>query len=378
MSEVPEVDASAARPAASRTDPEMLRSGLETWLRARPEVADDAAVEDLVVPEGNGMSSETVLFDLVHGGVRERLVARVAPTPESVPVFPDYDLAMQFRVLQEVAGAVPVPRVRWLEEDPGPVGSPFFVMDRVDGRVPPDVYPYNFGIDSWLYDAPVEDQRHLQDRSVALLAALHALPVERFGFLDDSSGPDGDADDRSALRRHVDATRGFYEWVVADQPPSPLIERAFDWLEVNWPADEGETVLSWGDSRIGNVIYDGFDPVAVLDWEMASLAPREVDLAWMVFLHRFFEEVAWVMELPGMRHFMHPDDVVPYYEQLTGYTVRDLGWHTTYAALRHAAIMYRVEVRSITFGVKEWPEDVDDLVMHRAALEQLLDGTYVP
>ena len=377
MSDQPEFDPTDARPEASRTDPEVLRTKLEAWLQALPDVADDAVVQNLQVPDGNGMSSETMLFDLVHGGTVEHLVARVAPQLGSVPVFPDYDMGMQFRVMQEVADAVPVPAVRWLEEDPRPVGAAFFVMDRVDGRVPPDVMPYNFGMDSWVYDASPEEQRHLQEKSVEVLAALHALPVERFSFLDDT--PEGaDPSERSALRRHVDATRGFYEWVVADQFESPLIQRAFDWLEDNWPADEGETVLSWGDSRIGNMMFDGFDPVAVLDWEMASLGPREVDLAWMVFLHRFFEEVAWKMELPGMRHFMHAPDVVAHYEAVTGHTVQNFEWHTTYAALRHAAIMYRVAVRSITFGQGEWPADVDDLIMHRAALEQLLDGTYEP
>ena len=377
MSDQPEFDPTDARPEASRTDPEVLRSKLEAWLRAHPDVADDAVVQNLQVPDGNGMSSETMLFELAHGGQVEQLVARVAPQLGSVPVFPDYDMGMQFRVMQEVADAVPVPAVRWLEEDPGPVGAAFFVMDRVEGRVPPDVMPYNFGMDSWVYDASPAEQQHLQEKSVEVLAALHALPVDRFGFLDDSV-EGGDADERSALRRHVDATRGFYEWVVADAYESPLILRSFEWLEDHWPADEGETVLSWGDSRIGNMMFDGFDPVAVLDWEMASLGPREVDLAWMVFLHRFFEEVAWKMELPGMRHFMHAPDVVAHYEQVTGHTVQNFEWHTTYAALRHAAIMYRVAVRSITFGQGEWPADVDDLIMHRDALEQLLDGTYEP
>jgi aminoglycoside phosphotransferase (APT) family kinase protein len=50
-------------------------------------------------------------------------------------------------------------------------------------------------------------------------------------------------------------------------------------------------VLNWGDACIGNVVHDGFDPVAVLDWEMAALAPREVDLCWTVYPHRFFHDL---------------------------------------------------------------------------------------
>ena len=53
------------------------------------------------------------------------------------------------------------------------------------------------------------------------------------------------------------------------------------WLEVHWPRHEGPALLSWGDSRYGNLIYRDFDPVAVLDWEMAGIAPPELDLAYL-------------------------------------------------------------------------------------------------
>jgi aminoglycoside phosphotransferase (APT) family kinase protein len=97
-----------------------------------------------------------------------------------------------------------------------------------------------------------------------------------------------------------------------------VLERAFAWLEDHWPHDPGPTVLSWGDSRIGNVMYRHFAPVAVLDWEMAALGPRELDLAWMVFLHRFFEDLAIRYGLPGMPSFLRRDDVAASYATSTG------------------------------------------------------------
>ena len=57
------------------------------------------------------------------------------------------------------------------------LGRPFFLMDRVDGIVPPDVMPYTFG-DNWLFDAPVDDQRQLQDSTVEVLAEA-ALDSQR-------------------------------------------------------------------------------------------------------------------------------------------------------------------------------------------------------
>ncbi len=136
------------------------------------------------------MSSETVLFDATwnesgRGGTRS-LVARLAPEDSAVPVFPRYDLDRQARVIRLVGERtdVPVPRVRWFEPDPTPLGSPFIVMDRVEGAAPPDVMPYNFG--SWLMDASLEDQRRLQDASVRILAEIHGVEAtdDELAFLD--------------------------------------------------------------------------------------------------------------------------------------------------------------------------------------------------
>jgi aminoglycoside phosphotransferase (APT) family kinase protein len=366
-----------SRPRTSTRDPEDLQRRLEAWLATRLPADAEPVVPTLSVPEANGMSSETLLFDAEwRNGAGPRLhplVARLAPEPSAVPVFPRYDLERQFRVMRLVGErtSVPVPTVLWSEPDPGPVGAPFFVMERVEGEVPPDVLPYNFG-DSWLSDASPDDQRRLQEGSVAVLAELHAIEdAEReFGFLAEgsSAGP-------SALRRHVDDLWGYYRWAM-DDLRLPLLERAFAWLEDRWPADEGPTVLSWGDSRIGNVMYRDFTPVAVLDWEMAALGPRELDLAWMVFLHRFFEDIAARYGFAGMPTFLRRDDVAASYEARTGHTPRHLDWHFVYAALRHGIVMARVQRRSIHFGEAAPPDDPDDLVMHRVSLEQMLEGTY--
>ena len=97
----------------------------------------------------------------------------------------------------------------------------------------------------------------------------------------------------TALRRHVNHWKAYTDW-VADGREVSLLDDAAAWLEANWPAaaDRRPPALSWGDARIGNVLYDGFDPVAVLDWEMATIAPVEVDLGWMAFLHTFFHDIA--------------------------------------------------------------------------------------
>jgi aminoglycoside phosphotransferase (APT) family kinase protein len=323
------------------------------------------------------MSSETILFDARwHEGGRtreERLVARIAPDADDVPVFPDYDLERQFLVIRLVneRTQVPVPPLWWAEVDASPIGAPFFVMSRVHGIVPPDVMPYNFG-DSWLFDASPAEQRRLQDATTRVLAELHAIeqPEDGFAFL----GFDTPGD--SALERHVAHTRAWYEYVAAGGRRSPLVERAFGWLDAHWPSHEGPPVMCWGDSRIGNVMYDNFEPVAVLDWEMAALGPRELDVAWMIYGHRVFEDIAAGYGLAGMPEFMRRDDVATTYESHTGHALRDLDFYATYAAVQYAIVFLRTGRRAIHFGDRDEPDDIDELIMNREPLERMLAGTY--
>ena len=135
-------------------------------------------------------------------------------------------------------------------------------------------------------------------------------------------------------------------------------------------------MLLWGDARVGNVLYRDFEPVGVLDWEMAAVGPREIDLGWMMFLHRFFQDISDQMELPGLPDFMRRDDVVATYEQASGATVRDPHFYMMYAALRHGIIMSRIQQRLVATGDGIMPDDPDDMIMHRSTLEAMLDGTY--
>ncbi|MEU8382427.1 phosphotransferase family protein [Streptosporangium sp. NPDC048865] len=350
-----------------------LRERMRSWLAGR--VGAPVALSPLSRPSGNGMSSETLLFDAswtsAEGAHEVPCVARMAPASEAVPVFPGYDLGRQYevmRLVRERAGVL-APRTLWYEPDPGPLGAPFFVMERLTGDVPPDVLPYTFG--SWLLDASPADRGRLQRSSVEILAGLHGTPFTA-GELRPLETPGTDG---TALRGHVDDQRAYYEWAHGSTP-IPLLERAFGWLEEHWPAAPGPDVLTWGDARIGNVMYRDFTPVAVLDWEMAAIGPRELDISWMIFLHTFFQDITEFMGLPGMPDFMRREDVCQTYHEITGYKPRDMEFYETYAALRHGIIMARVWQRQVHFGEKTMPGDPDDLVMHRALLERMLDGSH--
>lgn len=365
------------RPQTSTRNLTEVRHRIEHWLAGKLPPGAAPQVSALEVPPSNGMSSETLLFDatwIENATPRTTaLVARVAPDPAAVPVFQTYDLDRQFQTMRQVAAStsVPIPPLYWSEPDTGFLGEPFFVMGRVHGQVPPDVPPYVFS--GWVKDASRAEQRRLQDASVAILAKLHAIarPEETFAFL-----RFGDPH-RSPLRRHVDAQWAFYQWTL-DGIRVPVIERCFEWLERHWPRDEGETVFSWGDARVGNIMYRDFEPVAVLDWEMAALGTRGMDLGWMIYIHRFFDDMAMQFGLSGMPQFLRREEVAATYESLTGHAEPDLDFYTMYSALRHGIIMNRIQRRAIRFGEATLPENPDDLVMHRATLEEMIAGTYWP
>jgi aminoglycoside phosphotransferase (APT) family kinase protein len=358
----------------SERSAEALAAALRDWLAGQLESGHKPEITNVRMPESGGLSSTSVLFEAQLDANKPAVayVARLAPEPSAIPVFPRYDLPAQYKLISGVSERcrAPLPALAWNEPDGGPLGTPFFVMDQVQGRIPLDNPPYVFA--GWLYDATRAERAELQDKSVAILAELHSIPdaPQAFGWLRPADGQD-------SLRAHVQGQRDYYRWALTDDGIAiPIIERSFDWLEEHWPAEPGPDVLSWGDARIGNIIYDGFTPVAVLDWEMAAIGPREIDLSWFIFLHRFFQDIAEFFELPGIPGFLRRSQVEERYAELTGYQPRDMDFYLVYAALRHAIVMARIKRRMAHFGEDQLPEDLDDYVMHRASLDKLLAGTY--
>lgn len=371
MSNEPAVE-DVSRLQHSSRDTHALPEQLSQWLasvlpeRDAPQVTIENGVD------ANGMSSETILLTARWGEDEQRLVARVAPTADDVPVFSSYRLDHQFELMRLVDELtdVPVPRVRWIDTTGDVLGTPFFLMDRVKGDVPPDVMPYTFG-GNWFADAAPQRQRELQDTTVEVLAKLHAIPdaAQRFSFLAEVDPP-GD----TPLRRHFGWLKEWYEFAVPDIGRSPLVEQALQWLETHFPTEVAAStpVLTWGDSRVGNVLYQDFRPVAVLDWEMATVGPRELDVSWIIFAHMVFQELAGLAGLPGLPDVLREADVRATYEQLTGATLGDLHWFYIYSAVIWCCVFMRTTARRVHFGEMEQPDDVESTFYHASLLRRLL------
>jgi aminoglycoside phosphotransferase (APT) family kinase protein len=312
-------------------------------------------------PTAAGRSSDTLLFDVGTEG----FVLRRPPATDAFPLFPHYDLGRQAAAMRLVAERteVPVPVVRWYEPDPSVLGTPFLVMERVEGVPAPDQPPYVFG--SWLTEASPEQLGVVEAGMVEVLSGIHTVT--------DVEALELDVPGDTPLRRHVEHWRRYHRWVAEQAGTAfPVVDAAFDWLERRWPVEEGAPCLGWGDARLANVLFRDFRPVAVLDWEAAAPGPPELDVGWCLFFHQYFQRVAVRYGYPGIPDLLATDRFVGAYERATGHVVRDLDWFLVYAELRQAITSIRVSGRAVQVGDRAAPDDPQDLIIDRAHLEELI------
>lgn len=368
------VDDSLVMKRTSYRDPEVLRQKLTTWFTRVLGANSTPQLSSLGTPGKAGMSSETLLFDMhwqENGEVRSgRFVGRLPPPEDAFPIFPRYDFDLQVGVMQLVGNKsrVPVPRVPWQERGADALGVPFFIMERIDGEMVPDSPPYVFG--GWLLEAAPAQQQEVQQELVAILAGIHGIEAtpEETDFLQITQ-PGG-----TPLRRHFAREKALYEWGRNGMHFS-LIEQLFDWLEAHWPEQESPAVINWGDARPANVLWQNFKATAVLDWELAAMAPREMDVGYLIFFHRYFHHVAQIMAgMNAMPDFLRRNDVVAAYERMTGARLHDIDWYISYGLLQQAIVETRLSQRRILFGEMERPADLAEYIYCRGLIQQVLDG----
>lgn len=325
-----------------RRDLEQTRERLLRWLRRR---LPGAEISPLSGPAATGFSNDTLLFDLAwqEEGRRQAraLVCRVQPT--GLAVFPRYDVAQQYRVMDALrATAVPVPAMLWLEPDPEPLGSPFFVMERVEGRIPTDTPPYHSG--GWVTEIEPAERRALWEAGVDALAEIHRQDPGALG-LDLLEAPPPASDTVEWQLAHW---ARYYEWAV-DGRRQPTLDAALAWLRERRPRVTGTAPrLCWGDARVGNMVFRDGRCAAVLDWEMATLGPPEMDLGWFLYMDRHHCEGVGAARLPG---FPERAETVARWERRLGRAAADLAWWEAFAGFRFAAIMTRVARQMQHFGV---------------------------
>jgi aminoglycoside phosphotransferase (APT) family kinase protein len=205
-----------------------------------------------------GQSNPTYLID---GGTR-KLVLRRKPPGTLLPSA--HAVEREFRIMRALAATrVPVPRCLALCEDPAIIGSAFYVMEYVEGRI---------FRDPALPSVPPAERGPIYAEMNRVIAELHSLDPNDIGLGD--YGRAGNYIERQVQRW----TKQFRASQTED---IPAMEWLIQWLPLHVPPGD-ETRIVHGDFRLDNVIFDPHEPRirAVLDWELSTLGHPLADFAY--------------------------------------------------------------------------------------------------
>jgi aminoglycoside phosphotransferase (APT) family kinase protein len=211
-----------------------------------------------VTPLSGGQSNPTFRLSAPSGHyvLRRKPLGTLLPSAHAVE--------REYRVLHALRGtAVPVPTVHGLCEDASLIGSAFYVMDYVSGRI------YLSPLDR---DLTSTERPALFDAMNETLAALHAIEPASIG-LEDFGKPG------NYLQRQIGRWTKQYRASVTE--PIPAMDQLIDWLPKYMPEERAARIVH-GDFKIDNLIFHPTESrvLAVLDWELATLGDPLADFAY--------------------------------------------------------------------------------------------------
>lgn len=239
----------------------------------------------------------------------------------------------EFRVLKALAATdVPVPDAILLHEDEAVLGTPFYLMERVEGRVFSDCS---------LPGMSAEERRAIYLGMADAMAALHSVNPEQIGLGDYGKPSNYFERQLSRWSRQLRESPG---------EPIPELYTLMEWLEANMPEDDGRLSIAHGDFRLGNLMFHPTEPrvVAILDWELSTLGHPLADLGFCCITWLSSpDEYGGILGLdrkalgiPTQQEF-----VERYYEQL-GNSSPLLPFHTAFALFRFAVIFVGIADRA--------------------------------
>jgi aminoglycoside phosphotransferase (APT) family kinase protein len=211
-----------------------------------------------------GQSNPTFLIETAAG----RYVLRKKPPGKLLPSA--HQIEREYRVMTALGPTgVPVPHMRHFCEDPSVIGTVFYVMEHVAGRI--------FS-DPLLPGLSVTERGAVFDAMNDTLARLHRVDWRAAG-LDGFGRPDG------YIARQVKRWTEQYQAARTDEIPA--MEELSRWLVEHLPPDEPATIAH-GDFRLQNLIFHQTEPrvLAVLDWELATIGHPLADLALNALIYR--------------------------------------------------------------------------------------------
>ncbi len=329
-----EASSGAAIVAPEVRDLDQLSQILVKWLSVVMPEVHDLQVTNLAYPLGAGLSHETILFDArwsEEGRELQRgMVVRIKPSRHHV--YQDDMFTEQYRLMQLMheTGSVRVARPLWFEADPGILGAPFFVMEKVAGRVAVSYPPYSQ--QGWLHDASPAQRATLWHDAVRQLAMIQRVSVESAPFLALTGDFAEDFD------QEIDRWRRYLDWV---DPAGSLIllRTGFAQLTAHHP-DNRPPGIVWGDARLGNLmVADDFTVAAVMDWEQPSLGGALHDLGWWLYSDHVQTTARGIAALAGMGS---RDETIALWSEVSGKSAADIDWYETFAVFKMECLGVRM------------------------------------
>jgi aminoglycoside phosphotransferase (APT) family kinase protein len=240
----------------------------------------------------------------------------------------------EYRVMRALAGtAVPVPRVYGLCEDDAVIGSTFYVMEFLAGRIFWD--PRLPGL------APAERRAMFQSMN-AVIAALHSVDYDAVGLA--GFGRPG-----NYLARQI--ARWSRQYQASETDRQPAMDRLIEWLPRHLPP-EGEVQIVHGDYRIDNLIFHPTEPrvIGVLDWELSTIGDPLADFAYHAMAWRVTPELFRGLAGADLASLGVPTEeayLAAYCERTGRGRSPDWEFYIVYSLFRLAAIMQGIAKRAI-------------------------------
>lgn len=238
------------------------------------------------------------------------------------------------RVMAALAKAgFPVPAVYGLCTDDDVIGSWFFVMDMVEGRI---------FWDASFSDVPREQRAAYMDAMNATLAALHRVDYEAIGL--GEYGRTGGYVSRQIARW----SKQYLEDTLAGRHPA--MDKLVEWLPRHIPAAD-DTAVTHGDFRADNMIFHPTEPrvLAVLDWELSTLGDPLADFAYNAMTFRMPPDIlGGIAGIDLAAHGLPTEAqyVAAYCERTGRAGIPDLDFYVAFNMFRFAAILHGIRGRA--------------------------------
>ncbi len=278
----------------------------------------------------NGQSNPTFLIEAKSG----KYVLRRKPPGELLKSAHAVD--REFKVLSALANTeLPVAKVYHLCDDDSIIGSMFYLMEYIDGRV---------FWDPALPDVSKEERKITYNEMSRVLALLHSVNVSDVGLSD--YGKPGNYFERQI-------GRWTKQYKASETENIPEMNQIMEWLPANMPGDDGRSGLVHGDFRMDNMMFHPTEPrvLALVDWELSTLGHPFADLAYQCMQLRMNHKGV----MPGLGRIDRASLGIPSEEEYVAMyckrmgidSIPDWNFYLVFSFFRFASILQGVKKREI-------------------------------